>query len=257
MMFLGDHESYFYDTFKQKQSVLFANMINGINAGCSILYIAGEEDTDTMQTKLGNLGLKKGDQKKLKIVTSYQWYTPDGDFDPRRVIDQYRSLIDEALDNGFAGLYVSADAADTFDYLLKKGIINEWLDYEGSLGTTFKFPMEAICAYKKEQVISSGEILLQLLKGHKHTISDKTEKRILNEQMIRGTVFQEFKKIFGNTIANVIFDNLDDILLAQNFSQPNDEKFYYLLESIQKEGDSRLFSRIEQNILKRLYTEIS
>lgn len=256
-MMLGDHESYFYDTFKEKQSILFSNLINGMKAGCSVLYIAGEDSIDFVQTELGNLGLKKGNPKKLKIISSYQWYTPDGDFNPKRVIDQYRSLTDEAMDNGFAGLYVSADASNTIDYLSKKGVINEWLDYEDSLGTTFKFPMAAICAYKKEQVILNTEMLLQLMKGHKNTISGKTGKIILNEQFIRSTVFQEFQKIFGNTITNIIFDYLDDTILAKNFSEPNIRNFYYRLECIQKEGLPELFSTIEHEILKRLYAEIS
>lgn len=254
-MFLGEHDTYFYDSIKQKHRVLFSNLVNGIDAGCSALYIASGESVDAVKAELGNFGLKTDDPQKIKIVTSHQWYTPDRDFNARRVVDQYRRLIDNAVDSGFAGLYVSADASDTFDYLYKKGMVKEWMEYEKSLGSTFKFPMEAICAYRAEQIKSNVQMLLQLVKGHKHAISLKTEKNILNDQLIRSTVFQQLKEILGKTITTITFDYLDNYILTQNLSPPT-ENFWDLIETILKEGDSRMFSHIEQNIIKEICARI-
>ena len=256
-MFLGDHESYFYNTVNQKHDVLFSNLVNGINAGCSLLYISSGESVDAVQTGLRNLGLKNDNHKKIKVLTSYEWYTPDGDFDSKRVIDQYRILIDEALDTGFAGLYVSADVADTLDYLSKKGMSKEWIDYEQTLGTTFKFPMEAICAYRSEQMNLNSQMLLQLIKGHKHTISHKNGKRIVNDQLIRSTIFQQFKKTLGKTSTSILFDYFDDTDLKQNFNSPTNERFYCLLKSIMKEGGTQTVSPLEHDILEEICAKIS
>jgi len=249
-MFLGEHETYFYDSIKQKHRVLFSNLVYGIEAGCYALYIASGESIDAVKAELSTFGLKRGNHQKLKIVTSHQWFTPDGDFNARRVLDQYRSLIDEAVDSGFAGLYVSSDAADTFDYLSKKGMVKEWMEYENSYGVMFKFPMEAICSYRTEQIVSNSQILFQLLKGHKDTISPKTEKRILNEQLIRNTVYQQLQKTQGKTMTNVLFDYLDS-------STPlTIENFWDLLESILREEYFKMGKHIEQNILKKICARI-
>ncbi|MCW4037603.1 MAG: MEDS domain-containing protein [Candidatus Bathyarchaeota archaeon] len=249
-MFLGEHESYFYDSDKQKHMVLFSNLVTGIDAGCSTLYISSGENVDTVQAKLGTFGFKSDDPKQLRIVTSHQWYTPDGNFDAGRVVDQYRRLIDEALDNGFAGLYVSADASDTLDYLSKKGMVEAWMDYEHSLGTTFKFPMEAICAFNAEQIKSNGQLLFQLVKDHKHTISLKSETRISNEQLLRSTVYRQLKTILGETTTTLFFDYLENYISAQN--RPLTCDVGDLLQPILREGHSS----IEQNILEDIYARI-
>ena len=249
-MFLGEHESFFYDSAKQKHRVLFSNLVTGIDAGCSTLYIASGESVDMIQAKLGTFGLKSDDPKQLRIVPSHQWYTPDGNFDAGRVVNQYRRLIDEALDNGFAGLYVSADASDTLDYLSKKGMVEAWMDYEHSLGTTFKFPMEAICAYDAEQIKSNSQLLFQLVKDHKHTISLKSETRISNEQLLRSTMYRQLKKILGETTTNSFFDYLENYNSAQN--RPLTSEVGDLLQPILREGHSS----IEQNILEEIYARL-
>jgi len=250
-MFLGEHETYFYDAAKQKHKVLFSNLETGVDAGCSTLYIASGENVDTVQAKLRTFGFQSDDPKQLRIVPSHQWYTPDGTFNAKRVVDQYRRLIDEALDNGFAGLYVSADASDTLDYLSKKGMVEAWMDYEHSLGTTFKFPMEAICAYDAEQIKSNGQLLFQLIKDHKHTISLKSETRISNEQLLRSTVYHQLKTILGATTTTLFFDYIENHNSTQN--RPlTIENFWDLLQPILREGHSS----IKQNILKEIYARI-
>jgi len=250
-MFLGEHESYFYDSDKQKHRVLFSNLVSGIDAGCSALYISSGESVETVQAKLGNFGVKSDDPKQLRIVTSHQWYTPDGNFNAGRVIDQYRQLIDEALDNGFAGLYVSADASDTLDYLTKKDMVNAWTDYEHSFGPTFKFPMEAICAFNAEQIKSNGQLLFQLVKDHKNTISLKSETRISNDQLLRSTVHRQLKTILGETTTTLFFDYLENYNSAQNRPLTS-ENLWDLLQPILREGHSS----IEQNILEEIYARI-
>lgn len=249
-MFLGEHETYFYNSIKQKHDVLFSNLVNGIDAGCSALYIASGESVDAVKAELGNFGFKSDNPQKIKIVTSHQWYTPDGDFNARRVIDQYRNLIDEALDNGFAGLYVSGDVSDTFDYLYKKGMVKAWMAYENSFGATFKFPMEAICSYRAGQIGSNDQILFQLLKGHKDTISPKTGKRVLNEQLIRSTIYQQFQKTLGKTMTTILFDYLDEP------TPRTIENFWDLLESTLREEYFTMGKNIEQNILKKICERI-
>ena len=84
---------------------------------CSALYIASRRTVAQIRVEMRNFGLGLDNSGRLKIVTSTQWYTPDGEFNADRVVERYKSLIDESIDRGLEGGIVSADVADTFDYL--------------------------------------------------------------------------------------------------------------------------------------------
>ena len=212
-----------------------------------------------VQTELQNLGFKR-DKIKLKVVNGLEWYAPDGEFDSQRVVDQYRTLIDDALETGYSGLYVSADASNIFDYLSKKGIVNEWLDYEQNLGKIFKFPMQAICAYRTDQLKLNKQIFIQLVKAHKETVSNKTGERTLNDLIIRRTIFQKFKKILGIKKTSLLFDyfyieQAPDINHVQNIS-PKEKSCYGLLNSFLKEGYSPKLSLNDLEIFNQICDDL-
>jgi len=114
---LGDHDIFFYASSREKYETLFSNLKAGMRGGYSALYIASRENVAQIRAEMRNFGLELDNPERLKIVTSTQWYTPDGEFNADRVINQHKSLIDESIDRGLEGGIVSADVADTFDYL--------------------------------------------------------------------------------------------------------------------------------------------
>lgn len=192
---IHDHNIYFYSDALKKHKVLFFNLKNGLDNRCSILYIASGESVLEARCQMAYLGFRFDRPDKTRIVTSREWYTPDGEFNPNRVVEQYRKLLDESLDRGFEGLYVSADAADAFDYL--KDDLKSWLKYEASLGRTFDFPMEAVCAYHTDQVKNRNEELLQLVQAHKKTITAETSTILDNQELLLEAV-SEADMIEGN-----------------------------------------------------------
>ncbi len=250
-MFLGEHETYFYAAPAEKHRCLFSNLIQGMNAGCSTLYISSGENVDAVRVALRQFGVKTDRLDQMHIVTSHDWFTPNGAFEGKSVVDQYRRLIDDALEKGLAGLYVSGDASDTLDYLSTAGMLEEWITYEHSYGTTFKFPMEAICSYNLEQVKSSPELVLQLIKGHKHTLTHRLDNRIINEQAIRQAVYRQLKNTLGPTTTDTFFDYLDFHDPTQESVQGS-ENVWAVLESILREGDASL----KQRVLTTLYEVI-
>lgn len=203
----------------------------GLDKGCSVLYIVSGESIDNIKVELGDFGLRIGEPKKLRIVTSHQWYTPDGEFNADRVVKQYSSLIEESLDKGFGGLFVSADLADTFNCL--SGNLDPWLKYERSFGRVFKFEMEAICAYRVDQVESKSEVLLQLLQSHKNTITPKTEILINNRKLCLDIISQELDGLFGEYIDRFIFNLVErDFMLPRERIPDKIEDFNRVLESL-------------------------
>lgn len=178
---LHDHNTYFYSDILRKHEVLFTNLKNGLNNRCQVLYIAGGESVIEAKTFMAYFGFRFDGSNKPKIVTNREWFTPDGTFDPNRVVEQYRQLLDDSLDRGFEGLYVSGDAADIFDYL--KDDLSSWLKYESSIGRTFELPIAAICAYRTDQVKYRDEALLQLIQAHKKTITAETSTVLDNRKL--------------------------------------------------------------------------
>jgi hypothetical protein len=157
-----DHNLYFYSDILKKYEVLFSNLKNGLDNGCSILYIASGESVLEAKCQMAYFGFRFDKPNKPMIVTSKEWYAPDKEFNASRVMEKYRSLLDDSLDRGFEGLYVSGDVADTFDCL--RHDFKSWLNYEAFWGRKFDFPMEAICAYQTGQVKYRNEELIGLFK---------------------------------------------------------------------------------------------
>ena len=202
---LGEHNTSFYESVIEKHEVLFSNLVAGLNNGCSLLYISSGEDVEHVKEELSNYGLRVDQPYGLKIVTSYEWYTPDGRFDPNRVVEQARGLLEKSLDRGFKGLYVSADASDTFDYLSNS--LESGLRYENSFGRTFNFPVEAICAYRLNQALLSNEVFLQLILAHKNTVMPTSS--VDNKLAYFRTVIDVLKSNFGEHATEIVFTHLE------------------------------------------------
>ena len=250
---LGDHNVYFYASPKEKHKVLFSNLKAGLDKGCSALYIASGENIEQVQVEMKNFGLKLDDPMKLKIVTSHRFYTPDREFHANRVVGQFRSLIDESVDRGFEGLYVSGDVVNTFDYLTKKGMVEVWLKYENTFGRTFKFSMEAICAYRTDQIKSNDQALLQLIQAHKNTVTAKNLNFVDNEKICMDGITGELKNILGEEATKNIFHFIETRLkIPRNQIPDKIGDFNKALESILGNGATILEKRILENLHKKI-----
>lgn len=250
---IGDHNIFFYNSSREKHRVLFSNLKAGLYRNGSALYIASGESVEQVQVKMRDFGLRPDDPLKLRIVTSHQFYTPDGEFHANRVVEQYRSLIIEAAEKGFEGLYVSADAADTFDYLSKKLVTESWLRYENSLGRSLKFCMEAICAYRTDQIETTSQALLQLIQSHRNTITSKTANFADNQKLYMDAVTEELNIILGEEATRIIFHYLEKTFnLSRNQIPDKMEALDKALESIFGDAVKIIKQRIMKNLHRKL-----
>jgi len=250
---LGDHNVYFYRSTKEKHKVLFSSLKAGLDRGCSALYIASGEKIEQAQVEIQNFGLELDKPTKMKILTSYEFYTPDGEFQADRVVEQYRGLIDESLDRGFEGLYVSADAADTFDYLSRNRITEAWLKYEKAFGRTFKFPMEAICAYRTDQIEPNWEVLQQFVQAHENTVTAETANFVNNEKLCKDAISEELNSIFGKEVAQIVLGYLRRYLkIPRNEIPYSPEDLDKALKPIFGRGTTIVNQRILENLRTKL-----
>ena len=250
---LGDHNVCFCSSVRERHRLLFSNLKAGLDKGCSGLYVASEENIEPIQVAMKKFGLDTNDPKKVRSITSNQFYMPDGEFRVNRVLEQYRSNLDESLDKGFEGLYVSADVSRLFDEMTKKGTVKKWIDYEKFVGKTMQIQVEGLCAYNVDQMKSNDDVFFQLIQAHKHTVSAKDLKLIDNEQTCRLTITEEMEKIFGAQATECIFG-----FLEKRFKRPRNQILGNIVDvnkGLEEFLGCGAFS-IEKHILKKLYNKI-
>jgi hypothetical protein len=248
---LHDHNILFYASEKEKHRVLSSNLKTGLDMGCCGLYITREENIASTRVQLENRGLPIGDPKKITIVTSDQWYMPDGAINADRVMKQYRRLVDECLGRNFKGLYVSVDAAHMFDRLSNN--LTPWLKYETSVGRRFGFPMEEICAYRTDQVASKSQVLLHLLQAHQNTILPNRANMIENKEWYIDALTEVYTNILGEKATEAIFHHLTTTLkMTRNQILDNIQGVDDALASLLGEGSSMLQQQVVKIIVRKL-----
>jgi len=248
---LGDHNVFFYASSREKHETLFSNLKAGMHRGCAALYIADRENSAQIRAEMQNFGLDLDNPTRLKIVSSTEWYTPDGEFQADRVIKQFRTLTDENIGKGFKGLYVSSDAADIFDHLSIN--ITPWLKYESSLGRTFEFPMEAICAYNIDQTKSNNQALLQLVGAHKNIITSKSANFLDCKELCIEAITETLNELLGKDTSKVILYHLEKkFKISQNQIPDRIATLDNALENIFGSATSLIKQAISRNLTRKI-----
>lgn len=216
------------------------------------MYIVAGENVSQIRAEMRNFGLEL-DPMRLKVVTSVHWYMPDGEFHADRVVAQYRSLVDEVVDKGFDGLYVSTDVTDVFDYLSTNLMVEKLLNYERSIGRTFRLPLEVICAYRIDQVESNFQVSSQLIQTHKNVITSKIADFLDGKNLYGNTITETLNELLGREASTVIFYHLEKTFKLSQDEIPNRiEDLDNALENI-FDGTASL---IKQEISRRLRRKI-
>jgi hypothetical protein len=150
---VGSHVFAIYANIKHELDECFAFLKAGFENGEAV-WIA-EEDLTKEQIRerirkewnLENVEEleARGD---ITITTSREWYYPDGNFNLEKVVAKWQKAVEDAVAHGKKGLR----AFDAVDGLLKDGFADELVAFERVLGSSFKIPFTAICAYKAPDV---------------------------------------------------------------------------------------------------------
>jgi hypothetical protein len=150
---IGSHVFAIYADTKHELDECFAFLKAGFENGEAV-WIAEEDITKEQirerirkEWNLENVEEleSKGD---ITITTSREWYYPDGNFNLEKVMAKWQRAVENAVAHGKKGLR----AFDAVDGLLKEGFAEELVAFETVLGSSFKIPFTAICAYKAQDV---------------------------------------------------------------------------------------------------------
>ena len=149
----GSHVFAIYSDIDQELDECFAFLRAGFEQGEAV-WIAEEDLTkdqirDRIRKEWQIENLQELESSGvITITTSKEWYYPDGKFDLDKVVTKWHKAVQDAVNNGRKGLR----AFDSVDGLLKNGFSEDLVKFEAVLGTSFKIPFTAICAYKSADI---------------------------------------------------------------------------------------------------------
>jgi PAS domain S-box-containing protein len=223
----GTHFCQFYKNKQDLIDILVPYFTAGLENNEFCMWITSEplhvEDAfHALKKKISNLSnyVHNG---QIEILDSSQWYTKDGKFDSKVVLNGWISKERQALKRGFDGLRLSGNT-----FWLEKKDWKSFTEYEATVNRIIgNYRMIALCSYSLKKctsievidVVSNHQFALIKDKGswkriesceQKETIEEfqKSQERYQNlfETMTQGVVYQdaEGKIILANPAAEKI-----------------------------------------------------
>jgi hypothetical protein len=129
---------------------------SGIDKNESVIlitdYAPSEQIRDIMSSSWGAKVGKLEQNGDLSIASSAEWYLTEGENTPdtNKIVNSWSRLSYEAIRRGKTGIRAFGDTRTFF----KLGLTDYLLEYEGHVGREPIFPLMAICAYLKSDILA-------------------------------------------------------------------------------------------------------
>jgi signal transduction histidine kinase len=147
------HKCLIYDGHPAQQlPVVVPMLIDALDANWRCLYLADPDTIEMMEKALRARGVdtRREQYRGALVLSADRSHLVNGRFDPRSMIDGLCRLIDESVQQGYAGLCATGDmrwelgADANFDHLL---------EYEARLEQVFRErPLRGICQYRRDVI---------------------------------------------------------------------------------------------------------
>ncbi len=160
----GDHVCWTYERAGERRRVVANYLAEGVARGERLAYLA---DKPTAEELLADLELLEGAAElaeggDLLLVPIREAYAPNGSVDARARIDGYRDAARLAVELGYAGLRIAADATCL---AAEEQTRHAFLRYEHLVDHMIAGePVVALCAYDRGQL--DAEVLAYLHSMH-------------------------------------------------------------------------------------------
>ena len=131
---------------------------SGLDKNESVILITDfaprESIRDIMSSSWDTEDIDKLEQNgDLSIASSAEWYLTEENSSTtniNKIVNSWSRLCNEAIRRGKTGIRAFGDTRTFF----KRGLIDYLLEYEGHVGSKPVFPILAICAYLKSDVLA-------------------------------------------------------------------------------------------------------
>lgn len=168
----SDHAVMFYESVQERRSVAFEFLRTGLARGEVVWHFVLEEELDDVRDAMRRSGIDvEGFERlgRLRIVEAAEaeHYLKKGEL-TRRLFESSEEMIRSVESRGLEGVRVFGDITAA----VRKGLVDDLIEYEGKLGRRLALPAIAICSYHAETVapVRDGQLYLDLIKLHGHAI---------------------------------------------------------------------------------------
>ncbi len=168
-----NHAVLFYKNPNHKRQVVFNHLKENLDQERAIYYIAGDEPPKKIYQEIFNFGFDIKTLERdgmLKVVNFDGWYILDGKFDKSNVKTLLKKTCKENLERGLKGLFICGEMGCFF----RNNLVEELIEYEKSIGKTFKIPICALCAYNLHNLsMLEAKLFFDLIRAHNQVFSPK------------------------------------------------------------------------------------
>ncbi|HLE41595.1 MAG TPA: MEDS domain-containing protein [Nitrospirota bacterium] len=182
----GTHFCQFYQTKKDLLDMLVPYFKAGLENNEFCMWVTSEplsaEDAKKALKKAVPRFEEFARKGQIEIMPYDQWYTKDGSFEEKRVLDGWVSRLDTALKKGFDGLRLTGNT-----FWIEKKDWKAFTDYEAAVDSVIgSYRMLAICTYslKKCGVVE----IMDVVKNHEFALamSQGTWQVVSNPASVHG-----------------------------------------------------------------------
>ena len=169
----GDHICAIFDSHAQQMEIMGGFIGTGLRATQRCVWVAPEESANALREALADIG---GDlptlesSSQLLIISEVEFYLRDGIFEPSRIMDLLKALLDDNRREGYDTMRVASDVSwlrgDYPDLEL-------WERFEARLTREIaNLPLVMVCQYGWRQI--PGSLLVTALRTHPTVILGDT-----------------------------------------------------------------------------------
>jgi hypothetical protein len=149
----GQHVCLFYDTADEQLTVSGEYLARGLARGDRCLYVSDGSMIDRLRRSLEQGGVDVTaalDRRALVMLTKDEAYLKGGRFDVEGMVTMLGQTVQQALDDGFAGLTAAGDMAWILDE--ERGP-DEAIEYEALMNEFYaRSPALGLCLYDRRRL---------------------------------------------------------------------------------------------------------
>jgi hypothetical protein len=168
-----NHSVLFYKNPNHKRQVVFNLLKENLAQGRGVCYIAGDEPPQKIYQEIFNFGFDVKTLERdgmLRVVNFDEWYIINGKFELSNVKTLLKKTCEETLEKGLKGLFICGEMGCFF----QQNLVEELIEYEKSIGKTFKIPICALCAYNLHNLsMLETKLFFELIRAHNQIFSPK------------------------------------------------------------------------------------
>ena len=161
----GDHVCCFYETTEKQRAMLMPFLREGLERGRKVVYVLDAISPEAILAYFRRGGLDVEPyltRGQMVFLTSDETHVREGVFDPDRMIVQLQAQTDQALAEGYGGLYITCETAWAL-----RGVpgSERLIEYEGKVNEFFPgSKCVALCQYDWRSF--GPQLLMDVLSTH-------------------------------------------------------------------------------------------